>query len=98
MFARLIKNLCETESINSRKRKTRTDEAAEVAILGAVKNNPHLSTRQIESYSGISKRSLHHIVTPGTLWERFKNHVQFVNEHSNNCRHQTFFPKCSFCC
>jgi hypothetical protein len=39
MFARLIENLCETGSINPRKRnrrKTRTDEAAEVAVLGAV--------------------------------------------------------------
>jgi hypothetical protein len=47
MFARLIKNLCETGSINPRKRnrrKTRTDEAAEVAVLGAVANNPRLST------------------------------------------------------
>jgi hypothetical protein len=47
MFARLIKNLCETGSINPRKRnrrKTATDEAAEVAALGAVSNNPRLST------------------------------------------------------
>jgi hypothetical protein len=65
MFARLIKNLCETESINPRKRnrrKTRTDEAAEIAVLGTVANNPHLSTRQIESYSGISKTSAHRIL------------------------------------
>jgi hypothetical protein len=58
MFARLSKNLCETDSINPRKRnrrKTRTDEAAEVAVLGAVADNPHLCTRQIESYSVISK-------------------------------------------
>jgi hypothetical protein len=51
MFARLIKNLCETGSINPRKRNrrgTRTDEAAEVAVLGAVANYPHLSTRKIE--------------------------------------------------
>jgi hypothetical protein len=42
MFAPLIKNLCEIGSINPRKRnrrKTRTDEADEVAILGAVANN-----------------------------------------------------------
>jgi hypothetical protein len=42
IFARLIKNLCETGSINQRKpnrRKTRTDEAAEVAVLGAFANN-----------------------------------------------------------
>jgi hypothetical protein len=47
MFAHLIKNLCETGSINARKRnrrKTHMDEAAEVAVLGAVANNPHLST------------------------------------------------------
>jgi hypothetical protein len=47
MFARLIKNLRGTGSINPRKRnrrKTRMDEAAEVDVLGAVANNPHLST------------------------------------------------------
>jgi hypothetical protein len=61
MFARLIKNLCETGSIYPRKRnrrKTRTDEASEVAALVAVANNPHRSTRQIESYSDISKTSV----------------------------------------
>jgi hypothetical protein len=65
MFARLIKKLCETGSINPRKRnrrKTRTDEAAEVAVLGAVANNPNLSTRQTESYSGISKTSVHRVL------------------------------------
>jgi hypothetical protein len=48
MFARVIKNLCETGSFNPRKRnrrKTLTDEAAEVAVLDAVANNPHLRTR-----------------------------------------------------
>jgi predicted transcriptional regulator len=78
MFARQIENLCETGSINPRKRnrrKTRTDEAAEVAVLGAVANNPHLSTRQIESYSGISKTSVHRIL------KRHKFHIYHVSLH-----------------
>jgi hypothetical protein len=40
ILALLIKNLCETGSINPRKRnwrKTRTDEAAEVALLGKLR-------------------------------------------------------------
>jgi hypothetical protein len=82
MFARLIKNLRETGSINPRKRnrlKTRTDEAAEVAVLGAVANSTHLSTRQIESYSGISKTSVHRIL---------KCRVSFfptTYRHNRNC-------------
>jgi hypothetical protein len=57
--------LCETGSFYPRKRnrrKTRTDEAAEVAVLSAVASNPHLNTRLIESYSGISKTSVHRIL------------------------------------
>jgi hypothetical protein len=49
MFARLIKNLCETGSVSPRKRnrrKTPTEETAEVAVLASVANNPHLSTRR----------------------------------------------------
>jgi hypothetical protein len=54
------------------------DEAAEVAVSAATINNPHLSTRQIESYSGISKTNVRRIlkrptpriVTPGTTVER----------------------------
>jgi hypothetical protein len=48
MFARLIKKLCETGIINPQKRnrrKTPTDEAGEVPVLGAVASNPHLITR-----------------------------------------------------
>jgi hypothetical protein len=51
IFSRLIKRLCETGSANPReriRRKTRTDEAVEVAVLGAVANNPHFNTRQID--------------------------------------------------
>jgi hypothetical protein len=65
MFSRLIKNLCEAGSINPWKRncrKTHMDEATEFAVLSSVSNNPHLSTRQIEGYSGISKTSVHCIL------------------------------------
>jgi hypothetical protein len=78
MFARIIKNHCETGSINPRKRnrrKTRTDEAAEVDVLGAVANNPHLGTRQIESCSGISKSSVHRIL------KRHKFHPYHASLH-----------------
>jgi hypothetical protein len=52
MFSLLTKkNLCETGSTNLRKlnrRKSRTDEAAEIAVLCVVADNPHVSTPQTE--------------------------------------------------
>jgi hypothetical protein len=92
MFACLTKNLCETGSINpweQNRRKTHTDKVAEVAVLGAVANSPHLSSRQIESYSGISKTSVHRILNHHKFHpyhvslhqelhgNDFQNHVQF---------------------
>jgi hypothetical protein len=92
MFARLIKNLCETGSINPRKRnrrKTRTDEAVEVAVLGAVANNPHLSTRQTESYSGISKTITHRILKRHMF---LPYHVSLHQElHGNDFQNQVQF-------
>jgi hypothetical protein len=47
MFSHIIKNFCETGSINPQKQnqcKAHMDKVAEVAVLGAVANNPHLST------------------------------------------------------
>jgi hypothetical protein len=55
--------------------KINTDEAAEVAVLGAVANNPHLGIRQIESFSGIPKTSVHRIL------KRHKIHLYHVSLH-----------------
>jgi hypothetical protein len=38
------------------------DKAAEGAVLGAVGNNPHISTQQTENYSKICKASVHGIL------------------------------------
>jgi hypothetical protein len=78
------------------------DEAAEVDVLGAVANNPHLSTWQIESYSVISKTSVHGIAPTTYCYTRncmgtiFKIVYNFVNGHSNNCRQIKTFSKMFF--
>jgi hypothetical protein len=58
-FSRLTKNLCETGSINPRKRNIRETRTVEVALLGAAANNPRLNTRHTESYSVMTKTSVH---------------------------------------
>jgi hypothetical protein len=74
-----------------------TDEAAEFAVSGAAANNPYLSTRQIESYSGMFKTSVHRILKchkfhPYQVLLHQKLHgmifkivYSFVSGHSNNC-------------
>jgi hypothetical protein len=108
MFVRLIKNLCETGSINPRKRnrrKTRTDKADELSVFGAVANNPHLCTRQSETYSGISKTSEHRILkrhkfhpyTYNYTRNCMGNSVQFCQWAQQQLKtDQLLFPKCSF--
>jgi hypothetical protein len=61
----------------------------EVATLDAVANNSHLSTRQTENYSGMSKTSEHSILKHLKFhlyqvllhqelhWNNFQNHVKF---------------------
>ncbi|RLU18884.1 hypothetical protein DMN91_009242 [Ooceraea biroi] len=50
-FDRLIKTFRETGSVCSRKKmrpRLQTNELAEVTVLAAVANNPHISSRQIQ--------------------------------------------------
>ncbi|KAJ8889274.1 hypothetical protein PR048_008772 [Dryococelus australis] len=58
------RTLCETVNWNPQqrnRRRTRTDEGAEVAVLAAVSINPHVSTRQFEATIGIPKTRAHRI-------------------------------------
>jgi hypothetical protein len=66
------------------------DEAGEVAVLGAVANNPHLITRKIESYSGIYKTSVHHILKP------HKFHLYHTSLHQELHRND-FQNRVQFC-
>ncbi|EZA50914.1 hypothetical protein X777_10741 [Ooceraea biroi] len=60
-FDCLIKTFRETGSVCSRKKmrsRLQTNEPAEVTVLAAVANNPHISSRQIQRNTGISKTSV----------------------------------------
>jgi hypothetical protein len=82
------------------------DGAAEVVVLDAAANNPHLSTRQIESYSGIPKTSVRCILkrpihtayhyTRNYSGTNFKIVYTFISEHSNNLQTDQTFLKMIF--
>jgi hypothetical protein len=85
IFTLLIIKARETGIISPQKPnplKMSKDKSADVAVLSALANYPHLSAGQTESYSGISKASVHCIIkcqvlhlprtlTPGSTWKRF---------------------------
>ncbi|KAJ8896295.1 hypothetical protein PR048_001639 [Dryococelus australis] len=69
-FSLLVVKRFETGNFNpqqSNRRRTRTDEAVDVAILAAVAVNPHVSTRQLEADIGIPKTSAHRILKRHTF-------------------------------
>lgn len=91
-FNRIIHLFLEIGSMNTLKRKrreTKTNEEAEIAVPVAVAHDPQISCRQIECYSGISKTSVlrilrHHKFHPYHIslhqevhGEDFENRVQF---------------------
>ena len=65
MFSRLVLTLQEMGNFNQRPRncrRTRRDEATEVAVLASVAINQHISTRQVEHGIGLPKTSVHRIL------------------------------------
>lgn len=91
-FQRITKLFSETGSVTREKRhrmRTVSGENAEVNVLAAVANNPHVSSREIELHSGISRRSVlrilkrhkfhpYHICLHQDLHgDDFENRVQF---------------------
>lgn len=77
-FQRLCNSLIENGSFSVTKRKrnkTITNENNTIAVLGTIAYDPHISTRQIEQDSGISRNSIHRIL------QRNKFHPYHVSLH-----------------
>jgi len=76
-FYRIVQLFSETGSVATKKYRTRTvtGENSEIAVLTVVACNPHVSSRQIERDSGISRRNVLRIL------KRHKFHPYHISLH-----------------
>lgn len=79
-FRRVVQQFTTTGSIVKKKKmrkKSVTDENAQIAVLAAVAHNPHVSTREIAGQSGISRTSI------GRILKQQKFHPYHISMHQD---------------
>lgn len=116
VFHRILQNLRNSGHLgNKRKRvehRSATNENMEIAILAAIENNPHVSSRELARDSGISQRSVlrilkrhklhpYHIALHQELYgEDFHNRVAFCQwaqqQIPNFFKYVLFTDECTF--
>lgn len=92
-FINVCDKLRQTGSLNNRKsecEKRVTHEGNEVGVLAMIARNPHVSSRQIERESGVSKRSVLRIL------HRYKFHPYHLSLHQE-LHEMDFVNRVRFC-